>query len=140
VRGQTLEVTVLGSSWNVMDVVCQANMFNDGCDSNFGSSTFRRADPNSSLHWVRVDVDFKNITNQLINMWRDYNWAVVIGGRIYGIDEYPVGVDSIREVQFLPGSIVRTSVYAPVPKAAGTADLLLVLRLVGVSDWAYFGT
>ena len=139
-RGQTLEVTVLGSSWEVMDVVCQANMFNDGCDSNYGSRTYRRGDPNSSTHWVRIDLQLKNITSGLLDVGRNYNWAVVIGGRVYGIDEYPTSVDSINDVQFLPGSVVRTAAYAPVPKSAGTLNLLFVLRLVGASDWAYFGT
>jgi hypothetical protein len=115
-----------------MDVVCQATMLNDGCD-------YRRADPNSSVHWVRVDIDLKNITNEIIDVERICDWAVAVGGRFYGFNDAPTGVDSIDDVLFVPGSTVRTSVYARVPKSAGTANLLLLLRLTGL-DWTYFGT
>lgn len=137
---QQIQITVLGAVWNVMDVVCEGNMFNDGCDSDYFSSTYERGDPRSPIHWVRVDVELKNLGTQLIDVGREYNWGVVLGGRVYGVDEYPTGVDSINDVQFLPGATVRASAYAPVPKSLGTSNLMFIFRPSGNSTWTYFGT
>jgi hypothetical protein len=137
---QQIQVTVLGSVWNVMNVVCEGNMFNDGCDSDYFSSTYQNGDPRSPIHWVRVDLELKNLGTQLIDVGREYSWGVVLSGRVYGVDEYPTGVDSIDAVQFLPGATVRTSAYAPVPKSLGTSNLMFIFRPSGNSTWTYFGT
>jgi hypothetical protein len=136
-RDKDIEVIVLGSSWNAGNEVCAANFYNDGCtyDSNFDGI----ADPNSTVHWVRVDLSLKNIGSKLINVRMDYTYAVSLGGRLYGENDFVASIDSINEVQFLPGSSVNTSFYVAVPKSVGTANLLFLIRPYG-GNFAYFAT
>ena len=136
-RDQNIEVFVLGSSWNVGADVCAANQFNNGCtrDSNYDGIP----DPNSSSHWVRVDLSLKNIGSKLMDVSMDYTYAVSVAGRLYGENGYLASIDSINEVQFLPGSLVNTSFYAFVPKSVGTANLLFLIRPSG-GDFTYFAT
>lgn len=136
-KDKDIEVIVLGSSWNAGADVCAANFYNDGCtyDSNYDGLP----DPNSEVHWVRVDLSLKNIGNKLINVRMDYTYAVSLGGRLYGENDFVASIDSINEVQFLPGSSVNTSFYVSVPKSVGTANLLFLIRPFG-GDFTYFAT
>jgi len=136
-RDNDIEIIVLGLSWNASDEVCKANMFNDGCV--IGSNYDGVVDPNSKSHWVRVDLNLKNIGNRLIDVRFDYNYAVSVAGRLYGESQVVASIDSINSVKFLPGSVVNTSFYASVPKSVGTANVLFAMRPSGQS-YSYFAT
>jgi len=136
-KSNDMEIIVLGLSWNAGDEVCKANMFNDGCktDSNYDGVV----DPNSKNHWVRVDLNLKNIGNKLIDLPYNYTYAVSVAGRLYGETEFVASIDSINDVKFNPGSVVNTSFYASVPKSVGTANVLFAIRPLGQS-YSYFAT
>ena len=136
-RDKDIEVVVSGSSWNAGDEVCAANFYNDGCtyDSNYDGLP----DPNSNVHWVRIDLSLKNIGSKLVNVRMDYTYAVSLGGRLYGENDFVSSIDSINDVQFLPGSSVNTSFYVSVPKSVGTANLLFLIRPSG-GNFTYFAT
>lgn len=138
-RDKDVAVFVIGSNWNAGDEVCDANFYNDGCDSDYDSSTYGRLNPNSKVHWVRVDLSLKNIGSKLINVRMDYSYSVSVGGRLYGELQLLAGIDSINDVQFLPGSSVSTSFYVAVPKSVGTANLLFLIRPSGGNS-TYFAT
>ena len=117
-----------------METVCRGNAFNDGCKWEYGGGV---ADPASVWRWVRVDVTIKNTWTSSIRMSDEFDWAPVIGGRVYADGDYPTGVDDLRDVEFLPGSEVQVGAFMAVPKSAGTTNLLFAFR-VSNKTWYYF--
>jgi len=129
----TLEITVHGSDFNVMEFVCLSNRFNDGCDS------YTRAPASySPIRWVRVDLTVKNVSSGLIDMFWQYSWSAVLQGSHYGENKSASSINDLGDLEFLPGSQVTTSVYIQVYKSAGTLDLMFAFKQSGYGSWYYF--
>jgi hypothetical protein len=128
-----LEITIHGSDFNVMNFVCLQNRFNDGCDSSTRAPASYSPD-----RWVRVDLTIKNVSTALIDVFWEYSWSAVLQGRHYGENNTPASIDELSDVEFLPGSQIKTSAYILVPKMAGAADLMFAFRHSSANTWAYF--
>lgn len=135
----TVEVTVLSSKWDVMNIICDSDIDNDGCDSDSSSNNFGRPSSISSVHWVQVVLKLRNTTDQPIDVSSEFSWAISVKGRLYGINDFPWGLDSIQWLDSLQAEDSQiTSVYMPVPKSVGTANTLFAFSAVDDSGWIYF--